>query len=447
MRRRNPTNRHAALLAGLVGFLLMVPQACFSPALADGWHSPPFISSPLDFWRRNKERLGFSEGARVPDPKAKKQKLPEIDDLDAAERRYASLLKKARETRDPGQLRDLRDQIRLLREAITAYRVEAGFEKGGPKRAKKRSGQQKRRAFVHQMIATMAYVNDDNIAWSEFPVLMSNRDRYMKEIVQVMKEIGPEAAPQLMEHLRAELALSRMGRTAKDQVREQIKEILKQITGLRAQQSKVRDKGSWDAVEREIQRLNARIASLQTAGKKMGAGARVDNLSAPLPAYRGSKKSLMKSLKERQGLRGMLFDSVGFVASKDFVELLSQCLLAIGPRGLKHWVQGARDLNPIVREHVHRMIKSMGAAVVPPLIEELKNAKDPKRRRDIVAGLSVATGEKFGDDVAKYEEWWQKKRPMALPQPRDKVPEAPPAPPVQGDDDGEDELIIGPRKE
>lgn len=455
MRARNRT----ALLLPLAAALLLAAGSLEpSPARADGWHSPPLLTSPLAYWEKNRERLGFGKGvALAEDPKHTAPKL-KVDDLEAAEKQFEALRENFEKEKDPERRAAIQSAMNDLREGITSYKLEAGLEKPGAKPAK-RTPEQLRRAYIHEMIATMAYINKDNIAWTEFPDLMAKREQYMKEIVQIMKEIGPGAAPQLWEHLREELRRSGDGKQGeKDDVEARVKDLRKSLDALQTRQKQARDKASWDAVDREIAKVQKELAELLNPGAAANAGDQAVKDSAPLPGYRGGK-TLMKSIKESGGIRGMLYDTVGFVIGEDFIELLTQSLVAIGEQGLPVWMEGLWDPNPKVREHIQGMVRLVGLPAVPVLIDALKKQPGLDRKKGAAAALAMLTGQAFGLDSKKYEEWWEKNKalPMPVPPPQGpqgpknaKPPDAPPvAPPeepaAKTEDDGG--LIIGPRSE
>ncbi|MCK6472575.1 MAG: hypothetical protein L6R28_12595 [Planctomycetes bacterium] len=454
--------RRGSLVFLLAGALLLAAGALESnPARADGWHSPPLLTSPLAYWEKNRDRLGFGKGTGLAeDPKHTAPKL-KVDDLEAAEKKFEALRESFEKEKDPERRAALQSAMNDLREGITSYKIEAGLDKPGAKPAK-RTPEQLRRAYIHEMIATMAYINKDNIAWTEFPDLMAKREQYMKEIVQIMKEIGPGAAPQLWEHLREELRRSGDGlQDEKDDVEARIKDLRKTLDALQARQKQARDKATWDAVDREIAKVQKELAGLLSPGATASDQAVKD--SAPLPGYRGGRKTLMKSIKESGGLRGMLYDTVGFVIGEDFVELLTQSLVAIGENGLPVWMEGLWDPNPKVREHVQGMVRLLGLPAVPVLIGALKKEPGIDRKKGAAAALAMLTGQSFGLDSKKYEEWWEKNKALQIPVPppqgpqdpkNAKPPDAPPdAPPVappeepaaKTEEDGG--LIIGPRSE
>lgn len=452
-KRRAPA---VALLLPLAAALLLAAGTLGSSgARADGWHSPPLLTSPLAYWEKNKDRLGFGKGTALAEDPAHAAPKLKIDDLEAAEKRFETLRENFEKEKDPERRAALQSAMNDLREGITSYKLEAGLEKPGAKPVK-RSPEQLRRAYIHEMIATMAYINKDNIAWTEFPDLMSKREQYMKEIVQIMKAIGPEAAPQLWEHLREELRRSGDGKQGeKDDAEARIKDLRKTLDALQARRKQARDKATWDAVDREIAKAQKELAELMNPGAAANAGEQAVKDSAPLPGYRGGRKTLMKSIKESGGIRALLYDTVGFVISEDFVELLTQSLAAIGEQGLPVWMEGLWDPNPKVREHVQGMVRLLGLPAVPALIDALKKEPGIERKKGAAAALAMLTGQSFGLDSKKYEAWWEKNKALQMPappqdpkdaKPPDAPPVAPPEPPAaKTDDDGG--LIIGPRSE
>lgn len=459
--RAHRTERRASLLLPLAAALLLAAGSLQpSPARADGWHSPPLLTSPLAYWEKNRERLGFGKGVGLAeDPTHTAPKL-KVDDLEAAEKKFEALRDSFEKEKDPDRRAALQGAMNDLREGITSYKLEAGLDKPGAKPVK-RTPEQLRRAYIHEMIATMAYINKDNIAWTEFPDLMSKREQYMKEIVQIMKEIGTGAAPQLWEHLREELRRSGDGKQGeKEDAEARIKNLRKTLEALQARQKQARDKATWDAVDREIAKVQKELVELLNPDAAANAGDQAVKDSAPLPGYRGGRKTLMKSIKESGGIRGMLYDTVGFVIGEDFVELLTQSLVAIGEQGLPVWMEGLWDPNPKVREHVQGMVRLLGLPAVPVLIDALKKEPGVDRKKGAAAALAMLTGQSFGLDSKKYEEWWEKNKALQIPVPPpqdpknpkppvgppDAPPVAPPDPPAaKTEDDGG--LIIGPRTE
>lgn len=79
-------------------------------------------------------------------------------------------------------------------------------------------------------------------------------------------------------------------------------------------------------------------------------------------------------------------------------------LRAIGPL-----IFAIKDKDLDVRLRAAKALVKIGTPAVEPLIEALKD-KDSYVRGNAAWGLRAITGQDFGGDPAKWQEWWEKNK-------------------------------------
>ncbi|MCZ7644698.1 MAG: hypothetical protein M5U26_05335 [Planctomycetota bacterium] len=413
--------------------MIMTMLACpgLGTALqADGWHEPPFENSPLDFWKKNRERLGFGSGKdEAPDPRAQ----PEIEDLDKAKRLHHELLQKAASEKDEQRKAEILEETQRLGAAIQSYGLTEG---------ERRTPDLRRKAFIHHCVTALAYTNDDNLSYAEFPWVLENRKRFLDEMIEVFERIGPQAVAQLWEHLREELAHAADAKDGRDEAKTKAKELERRIAEIQTKQRAATSQALWDSLQVHIPPLQEELARL----RKIAAGQAPDTPTtqgAPLPGTRPDKLLMFNKMTGKAEdpfghTANLPYDRFGLIVSKDYVESLTRALVAIGVPGLRDWVQGCWDPSPTVREHARKTFARIGLNAVPALVETLKEQKDPARRLLLAKALGELTGQNFGEDAEKYLTWWEAHRagPVNVPPPPLPQPEPDPAEPLQ----------IGPRE-
>ncbi|MBE7462944.1 MAG: hypothetical protein HS116_05545 [Planctomycetes bacterium] len=417
-------------VAILAAVLLAASPLGGSRAEADGWHEPPFDTSPLEYWKKNRERLGFGSGSEDGAPvigNKPAEAKPQLDSA-AAQKKHEELLKAAAAAKETSEKEALLEE---------AYKVAAELQEYELTEGGARPPDLRRRAFVHHCLTALAYTNEYNLSQAEFGWILQNRDRAFREIHEIFRQIGPEAAPQIWEHLRAELALGPEGKAGRHAGKQKVQELQKRIAEIRAKQAQAGSKELWNSLEEHIKPLQAEIEKLSKATTPDGS---TSEMTAPVGGIRSADSLNFKKNQTDLFRGGLPFDSMGLVIGTDYVELLGKSLLAIGLPGLKHWIQGIWDPNPAVRDYARTLIAELGIDCVPMLADAMDEQPAPDRRFALVRTLTELTGKNLGDNAAAYRTWWEanRKGPINIPPPAIQPP-MPPATPE------ETPLLIGPR--